>query len=166
MLKTVSLLTFAISVLAGCATQYPGPRTEANTTIKLTASGLQRNSAYPNDWLLVQIFLGNDDKGTPLGRVKLSPDMLTTEIKLDQGLQHSLLLSSIEAKFGGYTSCSFLISLLPTNDESYQIDYTTRKVSCDATMSRLDKQGAVSNVQRASTVASGGVSYHVQVVRY
>lgn len=166
MLKLFTILGFTIAALAGCATQYPGPSTDKNSLVKLSTGGLQNHSAYPSDKLVVRIYQGSDAKGKELGMILLSPDQVASELKLDQGMKYTLSLTSIESNFGGYTSCGFLISLMPGVDENYQLDYTTSKKSCDIVMAKVDMQGKTSNVQRVSAPASGGVQFSAQVIRY
>jgi hypothetical protein len=166
-LKISSRLVFCLSIaLAGCATPYPGPRTGANSQVSVRATGLQRHGAFQDDKLLVRIFIGKYVQGGEVGIISLTPDLPTTDFKLDQGTDYTLWVSSIEPHFGGFTSCGFLFPFTPTKDEAYRIEYATAlKATCEMTMSRIDPQGTISKILHSSNVA-GGNQFTARIVRY
>ena len=165
MLRTVIGACLAVASLAGCATIYPGPRTDANSKVAVEAWGLQRHGAYPDHKLLVRVFQGKDIQGTDLGLIRLSPDVLSGEVKLDQGVEYTLWITSIEAHFGGFTSCGFHIPLTPAKSETYTIKYRTRKADCEVVVARVDQQGTSARILQGSNVA-GGTQFTARVTRY
>lgn len=154
-------------ILTGCATQYPGPRSDSNSQVFVKASGLHPHPAYPDDKLLVRVFLGKQPQleGVGLGAITLTPEKLSSEFKLDQGVEYTLWVSTIESNFGGFTSCGFVLPLTPEKDESYSIEFQTRKVDCDVLVSTTNKLGTKAKVLEATNVA-GRTQFRVKVVRY
>ena len=166
MLRPLSAACISLIVLAGCASgKYSGPSTNANSQVTFRASGLQKHAAYPDDRLVVRIFLGKDDQGTKLGAAPiLSADRLSLDVKLDQGVEYTIRFTSFESHLGGYSSCDVYVPFTPTKD-AYKIDYHTRKTDCDAVITRVDQQGQSSMILAASNVA-GGTQSTGKVIRY
>lgn len=160
----VALLALALA-LSGCATQYPGPRTDATAQVDIATTGLQRHGAYPNDKLLVRVFLGKDVKGTELGMVTLSYDQPSGSLKLDQGQEYTIWINSIESHFGGFSSCGFHLPFNPVRDDRYTVNYATNKSTCNVSIDLTDRAGKVTHLGRASNVA-GLTQFKASVTRY
>ena len=107
----------------------------------ITAEGLQKHSAYPNDALIVRVNEGLGESITLQGVVKLQPDATSADITIFSGRQYTFDISSIEAHFGGFSNCGFKLELRAMEGEKLSITYSTVKSTCDLTLSSIGATG-------------------------
>jgi len=141
-------LTLVTVLICSCSTfeKMPPPITNNHGFITVNVMGLKHHIIYPNDVLLLEIYKGEmrDDNKIIAGE-RFTDDHLSKKFVVDSDQLFIFTFKSVEANFGGYTSCSVWVRAKPKKNEHIRINYKTRKYSCNAVVMK----------------ASNGKSFHV-----
>jgi hypothetical protein len=125
-------------LVSGCVTVYKGPATNHAASVQVSVDGLTTHTMYPNDFVLLEIRTGTENR---LGVVKLTTDSPQRQIFLDAGATYTLQLKSYEPSFGLNTNCVAETRLSPQDGEKYTLSYYTRRTACTLT-TQVQRVGA------------------------
>ena len=130
-MKIIIIFTLFLA-LSGCGTPNRIPPTKGIDPSKVTinVSGLKAHGAYSDDVLWLYIYNGKFIKGNKsTGEYKLTIEKPDVSFFIDSNKLYTFALTSVEAHFGGYSSCTTQIELNPKAKKIYNIKYNNKKTS-------------------------------------